>query len=263
MEYTLLSYTAKSDLHTHNEDAYFIGDDFLIIADGMGGESDGDIASRIAVGTIGSILSQSLSAESSESDISRISAEAIYVADAKISEYVDEHPDSFGMGTTVLLAVVKDDKLHISWCVYIHCYIYKDGIVHSLTKDHSYIQELIDSGQISVEESFRHLDNNLITRYVGGGCETCIPDCCMHPLSGAEIIILCSDGLSGYCKHDDIAKAIKNAESVDELPRYLADLALRHGSDDDITVVTLITESYIPYLNFRSNFRWLKTFFHS
>ncbi len=261
MEYSVHSYTTKSKLHTNNEDSHIICDDYIIVADGMGGESDGDIASHIAVESIVSVLSRELLDNSSDSYIKELSTKAIYDTDIKISEYIDAHPDSFGMGTTVLLAIRKCDKIYISWCGDSHCYVYKDGKISSLTKDHSYVQQLIDTGHITVEDSFTHPNNNLITRFVGGGTETCIPDFCIHQISTSEIIIFCSDGLSGYCMQHDIAKEIKQVKVLEELPKRLTDLAIRHGSDDDITVVTLIPKSYTNTNT--SKFRWLKRLVHS
>lgn len=259
MEYSVHSYTTKSKFHANNEDCNFICDDYIIVADGMGGESDGDIASHMAVESIVSILTQDTIDNLSDCNIKDISAKAIYETDVKISEYVDKHPDSFGMGTTVLLAIRKDDRLYISWCGDSHCYVYKDGKIRSLTKDHSYVQQLIDAGQISVKDSFTHPNNNLITRFVGGGEETCIPDFCVHQISDSEIIILCTDGLSGYCMQNDIAKEIKQIKVVEELPKRLSDLAKRHGSDDDITIVTIVPDSYTLYKTSTSKFRWLKS----
>lgn len=256
MNYIVNSYTAKSQLHERNEDNHFICDNYLIIADGIGGESDGDVASRIAVDSIVSVLSKEIMDVMSDSDIKDVSYKAILSADSKISDYVEKHPGSFGMGTTVLLAVIKDDRLLISWCGDSHGYTYKNGGVSSITKDHSYVQDLIDAGRITVEESFTHPKNNLITRFVGGGEETCIPDFCIYPFSNFEIIILCSDGLSGYCTHNDIAKEIKRNTDIENLPEYLTDLAVRHGSADDITIVTFIPESYRRTT--KSKFRWMK-----
>lgn len=263
MEYKVLSYTAKSNLHKTNEDNHFICDDYIIVADGMGGESDGDIASRIAVDSIVSVLSNNIAGISSDSDIKDISNRAIYSADSKISEYIDEHPDSFGMGTTVLLAIRKDNMLYISWCGDSHCYAYKDGVIKSITKDHSYVQQLIDSGHITVEESFTHPNNNLITRFVGGGEGTCIPEFCTYKVLDPEIIIFCSDGLSGYCKQNDIAKEIKYNPDIDNLPEQLSDLAVRQGSDDDITIVALVSKAYIPHRAPDSIFGWLKKLVHA
>ena len=205
MEFSVHSYTTKSKLHKHNEDSHFICDDYIIVADGMGGESDGDIASRLAVESIDSVLSQNVSNLISEVDLKKMLTEAVLSADSRISDYIEKNPDSFGMGTTTLLAVRKDEELFISWCGDSHCYSYKGGRVTSITKDHSYVQQLIDSGHLTIEESFTHPDNNLITRFVGGGEEACIPDFRTYHVSDSELIIFCSDGLSGYCKVEDLS----------------------------------------------------------
>lgn len=262
MEYSVHSYTTKSKLHKNNEDNHFICDDYLIIADGMGGECDGDIASRIAVESIVSILSKDITKVSSDSDIKDISNKAIYKADSNISEYIDGHPDSFGMGTTVLLAIRKNDSLYISWCGDSHCYFYKNGKLNSITKDHSYVQDLIDSGIISIEESYAHPDNNLITRYVGGGKDTCIPDFCSHKISGSEIVILCSDGLSGYCQTKDIENMIAINRDLAKLPLELLNFATQQGSDDDITIVVLYPNTYSLVKKGNKIFKWLKNVMH-
>lgn len=258
MEYNIFSYTTKSSLHIKNEDNHYVCDDYVIIADGMGGECDGDIASQIAVETIVAILTEGMSNIPSEAYIKSISDEAIHGADSKISAYIDRHPDSFGMGTTILLAIRRNGKLFISWCGDSHGYVYKDGKLTSITKDHSYVQQLVDSGHITIEESFTHPNNNLITRFVGGGNETCIPDFCFHQFSESEIIILCSDGLSGYCKPSEIAKTIKNSKCIENLPRQLSELAVQHGSDDDITIVILVPKAYCCTHPTLSMFGWFK-----
>lgn len=263
MEFSVHSYTTKSKLHKNNEDSHFICDDYIIVADGMGGESDGDIASRLAVESIALVLSQNVSKVSSETDIKNMLTQAVLSADSKISDYIEENPDSFGMGTTTLLALRKDDEFFISWCGDSHCYSYRGGKVASITKDHSYVQQLIDSGHITVEESFTHPNNNLITRFVGGGVETCIPDFCMYQVSDSEMIIFCSDGLSGYCNVEDISKAIRNNQDINNLPKQLSDLAISHGSDDDITIIILIPKTYQSVGATNSFLGWFKKLIHA
>lgn len=258
MEYSVYSYTTKSKLHKNNEDSHFTCDDYIIVADGMGGECDGDIASRLAVESIDSILSQNISNISTETDIKEVSARAVYTADSKISDYIEENPDSFGMGTTTLLAIRKNNVLFISWCGDSHCFVYKGEKVTSITKDHSYVQQLIDSGHLTVEESFTHPNNNLITRFVGGGKETCIPDFCTYKVSDSELIIFCSDGLSGYCNAEDICKIIRNNQNIKELPKQLSDLAISHGSNDDITIIILVPKTYVTTGNINSFWGWFK-----
>lgn len=258
MEYSVFSYTTKSKLHTNNEDNHFICDNYIIVADGMGGESDGDIASRIAVESIDSILSPNISKVSSEKEITDLLSKAVDKADSKISDYIEDNPDSFGMGTTTLVAVRKNNDLYISWCGDSHCYTYKGGKVASITKDHSYVQQLIDSGHLTIEESFTHPNNNLITRYVGGGEENCIPDFCKHHISDSELVIFCSDGLSGYCKVEDICRTIRKNLNLQELPKQLSDLAISHGSDDDITIIVLVPKKYVATETTNSLLGWFK-----
>lgn len=262
MEYKVQSTTAKSKCHQTNEDSCFICDDYILVADGMGGECNGDIASRIAVETIAETLSRNLTTATSDSALKDLSSTAIFRADAKIMDYIDRNPASFGMGTTVLLAIRKEDKLYISWCGDSHCYVFSHGALKSVTKDHSYVQELIDSKQITEKESYTHPDNNLITRYVGGGSETCIPDFCCHEISNSDIIVLCSDGLSGYCQLKDIENIITANSDLAKLPSQLLNLAVQHGSDDDITIVVLYPEIYGPAKHNASILGWLKKVVH-
>lgn len=244
MEYSVHSYTKKGRGHSVIEDCHFFCEDYIVVADGMGGECNGDIASRIAVESITSILSHNISGISSENEINDLLSEAVNKADSRILDYIEINPDSFGMGTTVLVAVRKNDDLFISWCGDSRCYSYKEGEVSSITKDHSYVQQLIDSGCLTIEDSFYHPHNNIITRFVGGGKETCIPDFCRHHMSDSELIIFCSDGLSGYCNMEDIGKAIRNNADIQDLPRELAELAMARGSNDDITIIILAPKSF-------------------
>lgn len=243
MNYNVYSISSKSSFHEKNEDHYLVGDDYIIIADGMGGEADGDIASKIAVDTIHMQLVNLLPSLFDEVSIREALRMAIENADSALLKYIGEHPDSVGMGTTVLIVCRKGDRCQIGWCGDSHGYSFNKGTLKSLTKDHSYIQELIDRGDISVEDAFSHPDNNLISRYVGGGDDVCTPDFCQLTLAPTELIILCSDGLSGYCKTDDIENTIKSNRNISHLPDELRELAISKGSDDDITVVVLAPDT--------------------
>ncbi|MCM1439392.1 MAG: hypothetical protein NC131_09380 [Roseburia sp.] len=212
--------------------------------------------------SIDSILAPNISNVSSEKDIKNLLLQAVGKADTQISDYIAANPDSFGMGTTTLLAIMRNDDLFISWCGDSHCYSYREGKVSSITKDHSYVQQLIDSGYLTIEESFNHPNSNLITRFVGGGEETCIPDFCRYHVSDSDLIIFCSDGLSGYCKAEDISKAIRNNQNIQELPRKLTDLAISHGSDDDITIIILVPKTFTEIGTSNSLFGWLKNLIH-
>lgn len=250
--------TSKSRNHLNNEDSLYIGDNFIIVADGMGGECNGDIASKMAVDTISHYLYEHLDSDSIDGDIKDIMFSAIKLADNDISKYVDAHPDSDGMGTTILIMIYHDGFVSLAWCGDSHCYSFGKGRLCSLTKDHSYVQELIDAKKISIEDSFSHPDNNLITRYVGGGTAVCNPEYIEHQLEGSEIIVLCSDGLSGYCHESDIKNVIISNEEQSRLPSELKELAEHHGSDDDITIVTFMLNNELPTRKHFSILNWFR-----
>lgn len=249
--------TIKSKYHERNEDSHSIGNNYIIVADGMGGESNGDVASKIAVDTISHILTKRLTS-GQDDNLKELMFSAIKQADKNISQYVDDHPESYGMGTTVLLMVYKEHSVSIAWCGDSHCYVYRDGKLSSITKDHSYVQELIDAKKISIAESYSHPDNNLITRFVGGGEQTCNPDFVDHQVNDSEIIVLCSDGLSGYCKDADIEFVITKNKDVSSLPSKLKDLAIEHGSDDDITIITFSANTNEGEIKHSSILDWFR-----
>ncbi len=241
MGYTVRTATAKSRHHDKNEDSFFVTDDrLIIIADGMGGEHDGDVASQMAVRTIADKLCLRMTDGMSPQEVRELSFEAIRKADEKIRSYTLSHPDSSGMGTTAIIVLCDASRFCISWCGDSRCYGYnRFRGVRSLTKDHSYVQELIDSGRLTEEEALTHPDNNLITRFVGGGPETCIPDFITGEVGDNDIFVICSDGLSGYCKNSEIEQTIRQTSDTGKLAGNLLDLAVKQGSDDDITVVTI------------------------
>lgn len=258
MEYVVRVATSKGQGHRENEDCYVCNDRFIVLADGMGGESDGEVASKLAVETVSSILKNGLSDDMAADELQRLAFDAIHKADDCIMSHVADEPSAAGMGTTIVILIRQKQNLYIAWCGDSRCYVYnpKRGI-HSLTKDHSYVQDLVDAGRITVDESYTHPDSNLITRFVGGGSETCIPDfttCCLHP---RDIVVACSDGLSGYCRDRAIEEQIENTSDKEQLPAALLNLALVQGSDDDITVITLMSQNS-SCLSEGSLFGWFK-----
>ena len=210
MELITRSITAKSRCHENNEDSFICKDKYIVVADGMGGEACGDVASKVAISTISSFLDSSL-----------------------------------------------DETCSVAWFGDSRCYYYDSSKrLSQLTTDHSYVQQLIDEGRISADEAFSHPDNNLVTRYVGGGEETCKPEFVSSKLDLDGCVILCSDGLSGYCKNDEIEQELRLCPH-DNIPKRLLELAIQKGSDDDITIVTLTPKVESPKCR-TSMLSWLK-----
>lgn len=225
--------------HTVNEDSRFVAEDLIVVADGMGGEVDGDIASRIAVDTIVGCVTHTCDSLDLREKLEDNLNTAILKADEQIRVYGALHPHSKGMGTTALVAVPYKDVLTLAWCGDCRCFRFRKGELSSVTKDHSYVQELVDAGSLKPGDVFGHPDSNVITRFVGGGIGVCIPENTRCDLCPGDIFILCSDGLSGYVRPEKIKECIAECRDFDVLSTKLLQLALRYGSEDDITVVTL------------------------
>ena len=255
MDYSVFSATRKSPHHQKNEDSLFIGDDILIVADGMGGESDGDIASKIAVDTIEAYFKENRPSSLSAGQMKEAMFATIHQADANILQYTLEHPASAGMGTTVLLLIAQGNELFIAWCGDSRCYLHDGKHISSISKDHSYVQELIDAKESSVEDSYSHPDNNLITRYVGGGDEYCVPEFTTYTMRESDMIVMCSDGVAGYCRDAEVEACIEADSDYVTLPERLLDTALVHGSDDDITVIVMSRRQTEAH---HSIFSWFK-----
>jgi len=157
------------------------------------------------------------------------------------------------MGTTIVLIWVLNGKAYIAWCGDSRCYVFnpKHGL-KCLSKDHSYVQELIDKGEITIEQSFNHPDSSIITRCLGD-CDTSTePEIIIYNINKHDQFLLCSDGLCGYCKDNIIEKTFyKEYLNVNQCCNALVDLALKTGGLDNISVLTISTidddELEIPF----------------
>ena len=258
MDFRIFATTSKGSSHSSNEDTYAVGRNYLIIADGMGGAAAGQIASEIVVRTISECLDKASASLVSEPCIRNIVTSSIEKATIEINRYVASHPDSDGMGSTVLVIVMYENIAHIAWCGDSRCYVSNSERTQSLTKDHSYVRSLIDNNLITEEESFSHPDNNIITRCVGAGNDTAQPDFLTYTLKPGERLIACSDGLSGYCRDNEIHKTVTHCSKNTIIPKKLTELALRRGSDDDITIAVITAGPHRNPITWKSFTKWLK-----
>lgn len=214
-----------------NEDAFF-ADTTLglwIVADGMGGHYAGEVASAIAIEEIpsGIRLGESLTA-------------AIERAHCAIQEATEKGKGGRNMGTTVV--ALKLDGLHyqIGWVGDSRAYLWNGSALRRLTKDHSYVQLLLDNGIITEEEVDKHPSRNLISQGLGVGGpdgETIRVDLVEGELSLGETVMLCSDGLTGEVADGTIASIMAETTSNDERSNQLISAALLAGGSDNITVI--------------------------
>ncbi|MDR1525832.1 MAG: protein phosphatase 2C domain-containing protein, partial [Tannerella sp.] len=213
----------------------------LAVADGMGGMNAGEVASNIAIETIQKAFSSDRITDDTIGDTGSIQEymkTAIIAADNAIKEYVKEDPDTEGMGTTIILAWILGEKVYVSWCGDSRAYSFhpKSGLTQ-LSKDHSYVQELVDIGNLDKSLAFDHPDNNIITRSLGDPRKIAEPDFVEHDLCNGEIILLCTDGLSGMLRDQVIEEImIDTSDDINVSKNVLISSALEKGGYDNVTV---------------------------
>ena len=212
----------------------------LVVADGMGGANAGDVASRIAIDTIkDSFTIENVERILAGDKIYEFLSETIEKADDAINMRICEDPDTYGMGTTIVVCWIINGVAHIAWCGDSRCYVYNpfSGMVQ-LTKDHSLVQEMVDRGEITEVEAFAHPDNNIITRGLGDVNSQSTPDIVSHPLKPNDMILLCSDGLCGFITNKEIENVLsENSKDITKCSDLLLKLALDAGGYDNICIV--------------------------
>lgn len=261
MKIKIVATTDTGKERTNNEDAFILCPDLLqqdwaqnetpsyitcskygsllVVADGMGGANAGEVASAIATKSIRSSFSKVQIEESLHSnDIDRLIKNSIKNADEAINKRIWEDPDTSGMGTTIVVCWIIDNVAHIGWCGDSRCYVFNPfSGIKQLTKDHSLVQELVDKGEISEKEAFTHPDNNVITRGLGDVDSQSTPEIIKYSLSPSDIVLLCSDGLCGYCTNRTIEKILgKNSIDIMKCRDELMKLALDTGGYDNICI---------------------------
>lgn len=214
----------------------------LVVADGMGGMNAGEVASDIAVKVVEECFAPERITPDvlqDESSIAAFMKEAIVTADKRIKERSREDKSTEGMGTTIVMAWLSGDKVYVSWCGDSRAYCFHpDSGLRQLSKDHSYVQELIDGGKLDPQYAFDHPDSNIITRSLGDPRQTARPDFIAAPLYEGEIILLCSDGLSGMIRDEQTEEILyRNGEDMVRCKEALIECARKAGGHDNITVM--------------------------
>jgi protein phosphatase len=259
---TQLRLTAKTDVgrvREHNEDNYVVCPDvqkkewffsdsiieseegtLLVVADGMGGLNAGEVASAIAIETVQNYFNQdNRNKIESHEQVKDALINCINNAQSNMLSHAKEHPDTSGMGTTIVIAFIKDNILHTAWVGDSRCYVFsKNTELYYATKDHSYVQELVDAKQITMEQAFYHPESNIITRSLGDNSNKAPkPDFCSYPIELGDKILLCSDGLNGMLQDDAILKILHENENINDAAISLINAANDAGGHDNITLI--------------------------
>ncbi len=212
---------------------------FGVVADGMGGGEKGEIASKYAVQVLAKNITEMVFDENLSSEkIKEVMVRSIAEANDFVSRYISEHGIKM-MGTTVTAALVKGDTLYVINIGDSRTYlISKDGDIKKVTKDHSYVQELVDGGFIEKSEVRTHHMRNIVTRVVDGSKDAS-PDFYQWKIYRGETVVLCSDGMWEPLDDKVIARTVSSEGSIQEKVKLLVETANELDGTDNISVVML------------------------
>jgi serine/threonine protein phosphatase PrpC len=232
------------------------------VADGMGGQSAGEIASQIAIDTVreelGQFLENTVGATPSSGDAAITSrlvekdvpedAPNLSLVDAlsgamqrcnnRIREHGTQNPDTAGLGSTLTVVMVTGDLALVGNIGDSRTYILRDGTIRSLTQDHSLVGSLVRQGLITEDDVYKHPQRNLIYNALGTRPEA-NPDIAMHRLQSGDILLLCSDGLWEMVRDEDIRSIVESLSDPTAAAASLVEAANENGGVDNISVVVV------------------------
>ena len=207
----------------------------LAVADGMGGHAKGEEASKIALNAIARAVIPDLL---NNTPFTKILEKGIQNANQDILDYTAKNPEASGMGTTSVCAVVKDNQIHLANVGDSRAYRVSDDEICRVTKDHSYVQALIDEGEITEEQAREHPRKNEITRAVGI-MPSIEVDTMKLTLDSDESLLLCCDGVIAHLSDDDIHKIIRGSSDPQTACQEIVDMANERGGSDNISLIIL------------------------
>ena len=242
MDYSYITDPGK--VRERNEDSVCIcenesGEILLIVADGMGGHKDGEVASSIALQLICERFKNISSIGNKEDAISWIQS-TVSEANMDRFKYVAEHPESQGMGTTVVLAVLTPLFLLIGNIGDSSGYIYKHGKLHKITVDHTLVNLLVKSGELTLEEAKNHPKKNVLMKALGSSNNVEMD--IFNVGLDVDGVFLCSDGLTNMLEEDQISRVLNEESTLKQKLEKLVFKANNRGGNDNISIACLMKE---------------------
>ncbi len=212
-----------------NDDSGYAGQYLIVVADGMGGAPAGDLASAVAIQTI-----RRLDVEP-PTDLLQALAGTILIANERLAELIEDDPTVEGMGTTITAVLFDGTQIGVAHLGDSRGFLWRAGELLRITRDHSWVQSLIEEGRITEEEAAVHSHRSLLLKVLDGRHDN-DPDLSTYDVQPGDRILICSDGLTGFVPHERIERvmAIGTAQSV---AAELTTLALESGSTDNVTVL--------------------------
>jgi PPM family protein phosphatase len=257
IEYGLRTDVGK--IRTNNEDSCFADAELglYIVADGMGGHSSGEVASKMAIEVVRDNIKLANQKHKIEPDGTqvvfgqnnpKVSEKAnhlissIRLANTIIYEAARNYPQNAGMGTTIVSLLVQEKTYTIGWIGDSRVYLYRHNQLQQLTTDHSLVQEQINKGLITSEQAEKSEFRNILTRALGSS-EKVEVDIVEIDALNDDYILLCSDGLTRMVSDEKLAEVFKNLIDPKEIANKVVELALEAGGRDNVTAITVYRKS--------------------
>jgi protein phosphatase len=219
----------------NNEDAYLERLDLGVfaVADGIGGSAAGEIASRIFVETVREVFERGVY---SDTESSALVQEVFRLANERILVNTEEYPEHRGMGCTAELIAFRGDRYIVGHVGDSRTYLFRDGELRRITRDHSLVQDQLEQGLITQEDAKRHRLRNVVLRAVGIDSSVAL-DLIKGRMLQGDIFLLCSDGLTDMVDEDSVQETLSSAHGLTEMVERLIESAKTAGGNDNITVV--------------------------
>lgn len=228
----VLRYAARSDrglVRQNNQDSVYAGPRLLALADGMGGHAAGEVASKVVIAAFAP-----LDDDEPGNDLLDQLHEATLAGNAAISELVGEDPELEGMGTTLTAVLFGGNKIGLAHVGDSRAYLLRDGTLHQITHDDTFVQSLIDEGRITEDEASHHPQRSLLLKALTG--HEVEPSLTVREARAGDRYLLCSDGLSGVVSTETLAEALQITDPQVCSDR-LIELALKGGGPDNVTCI--------------------------
>ena len=233
--FAVSSRTAIGLARSGNEDSALTGSSLLAVADGMGGHAGGEVASKIAITTLSSMLPVLTAPDIDTDSIEDLLLNSLHTIDSEISRVSRDEIELRGMGTTLTALLIRDGRIALLHVGDSRCYRLRGNTFEQLTHDHTVLQELLDSGTISISEAQDHPQRSMLTQVLMGEGSVA-PVLMVYEVNSKDRFLLCSDGLSSVLTEKEIKSLLKKSNR-DDAVEALIEATYVNGAPDNVTVV--------------------------
>lgn len=236
----IIASTDVGKVRSSNQDSYAAGEFrdgvvWVVLCDGMGGQSGGNVASSTAVKFISDRITTAYRENMNASSIRNLLVASITNANYEIFDLAEANEELQGMGTTVVAAIIRDNTLYVAHAGDSRAYVVSETGMKQVTRDHSVIQNMLENGEISEEEALTHPWKNRITRALGVDINLRV-DYSEEDATDRDMFLFCTDGLTNFVSDEDIFKLLRRDPNAD-LAALLVEEANHNGGGDNITAI--------------------------